>query len=442
MTTVEERVGTVLDGRYRLEEVVGRGGFGVVYRATHLGLDTTVAVKFLLAEWAGSAETRKRFEREAAALVKLRHPGIVTALDFARSREDLYLVMEWVQGQDLSKLLLVDGQTLPPLRIVAILDQVLDVLESAHAAGVIHRDLKPENIMLVRDPQGRDRAMVLDFGLALFNDGADDKRLTASDAVHGTCYYMSPEQCRSRDVGPATDVYAMGVILFELLAGEPPFLGETSVDVMVQQLVVEPPPVKNRGVRREPPPALEAIARACLSKKAESRPTASELRAQLRAFAEGKDATTLALEASHERVAAATRSRDERAIGAAVTQDEGVNVRHATVFVWGFGPKVEARIRAALALVGVRTSGWTADAPPTDEPVDAVVIAGDEQASRRLERLRATPALARTPALVAEVPSADRTPALIRSGASDVSLASVGEDVLVQKLVRLLRRKR
>lgn len=437
-----DRVGRVLADRYRLEEVVGRGGFGIVYRAKHVGLGADVAVKFLLAEWARAAEIRARFEREAAALVRVRHPGIVAAIDFAEDHGDLYLVMEWVEGTDLSKLVVAEGETLPPERIVGILDQVLDVLEVAHAEGIVHRDLKPENIKLQRDKRGQDRVKVFDFGLALINDGVNDKRLTASDAVNGTCYYMSPEQCRGRDVGPASDVYAIGVILFELLAGEPPFLGETSIDVMMQQMVVEPPAVRDRGVMRDPPPGLEALARACLAKKPEARPTVAALRAELRAFSEGRDATTRAIDAAHERSAAASRTRSERAIGRIAVDADEKPAERATVLAWGFTPDADARIRGALGMHGLRARPWTGKDPPSDESPQTIVIPGDEHAATRIDAIRKATKLSRVPVLVADLASAERTPALIRAGASDVSLSSVGEDVLVQKVLRLVRRKR
>jgi hypothetical protein len=437
-----DRIGSTLAGRYHLEDVIGRGGFGVVYRAKHLALGSTVAVKFLLAEWARLPETRARFEREANALVRLNHPGIVAALDFGEDAGDLYLVMEWVPGRVLADEIL-DG--LEPGRIVAILDQVLEVLEVAHAQGIVHRDLKPDNIMLLGE-----RIKVLDFGLVLISDAGNGKRLTASNAVNGTCYYMAPEQCRGRDVGPPADMYAMGCILFEMLSGEPPFVGETAVDVMMAQLVIEPPRVVDRGFQREPPPGLEAIARACLNKTAAARPTASAMRRELRAFLEGKDATTRAADATRARVAAAGMSRNERAIGAVIDYaGTEANVaplslspeERPLVVLWGFDNVEGDRLRASFAMVGIRGELWSQPGPPRVPLASAVVIRGDDDAAPRTATLRAAPETAKVPILIGGA-AADRTPALIRAGASDVALSSVGDDVLGQKLWRLIRRKR
>ncbi len=434
-----ERVGTTLAGRYHLESVIGRGGFGVVYRAKQLALGSTVAVKFLLAEWARLPESRARFQREASALVRLQHPAIVTALDFGEDAGDMYLVMEWVPGQHLGHLL---REPLPHTRIVSILDQVLQVLELAHAQGIVHRDLKPENIMLVGD-----RVKLLDFGLVLISDHSSGKRLTASNAVNGTCYYMAPEQCRGRDVGPPADMYAIGCILFEMLSGEPPFMGNTPVDIMMQQLVLEPPRIAERGFQVAPPPALEALARACLSKQAAARPTASEMRAELQAFLGGTDATTRAANDTAARVAAAAMSRNDRAIGAplvAVTEAAPLSQNpadHPHVVVWGFDTLDADRIRSMLALIGIRATTWTQPGIPIVADARAMVIRGDDKAAARTGALRASPDTAKLPLLIAGA-TPDRTPALIRAGASDVALASVGDDVLGQKLWRLLRRKR
>ncbi len=448
----EDRVGTTLSGRYRIDGVIGRGGFGVVYRATNLALGSTVAVKFLLAEWAKLPETRARFEREAAALVRLRHPGIVGALDFGEDGGDLFLVMEWVPGHDLGKLVCVEGKTLPEPRIIAILDQVLQVLEVAHAQGIVHRDLKPENVMLIDLGDGVERVKVLDFGLVLISDTSGGKRLTASNAVNGTCFYMAPEQCRGRDVGPPADIYAIGCMLYELLCGEPPFMGETSVDVMMQQLAVEPPPIRERGVRREPSPALEAIARRCLQKNPAARPTALQLRNELNAALHGTDAVTLAHLDARTRVAAAAMSRNDRAIGQGHAEFLGteahaapVSLRredHPSVVVWGYDANTAERLRGVLGLQGIHGAAWTAPGIPMVEGARAIVIAGDDKAEARTAALRASPDTAKVPVLITHVSGATRTPALIRSGASDVCLEAVGDDVIAQKLWRLIRRKR
>jgi len=440
-----DRVGTTVGGRYRIEELIGRGGFGVVYRATHLGLGSTVALKFLLAEWARQPESRVRFEREAAALVRIAHDGIARAIDFGEADGDMFLVMEWVPGRNLADYVNRDGHTLRPRVIVSILDQVLQVLELAHAQGIVHRDLKPENIMLLDDPAvfAAPRTKVLDFGLVLISD-TGTKRLTASNAINGTCYYMAPEQCRGRDVGPPADVYAVGTILYELLTGEPPFLGETSLEVMMQQLVVEPPPMIERGVRRPPPPGLEAIARACLDKNPDARPTASALRGLMRAFLEGSDVVTVAARDVRARVAAAGAEREDRAIGAhpaSAPPEITVVGEQPRVLIAGFDEPEGERLRGVLAYHGIRAD-LRASGSPAEEGHRAILLSGTDNAAARTEALRKDQQSAKTPILVVSVPSVDATAALIRAGASDVLLAGAGDDVLAQRVWRLIRRGR
>jgi len=306
------RIGNTLGGRYRIDGLIGQGGFGLVYRATHVLLDQPVAVKFLLAEWAKSTELRTRFQREATALARLRHPGIVAVHDFGEEDSDLYIVMELVEGTPLAKVILQQGKVLAEERVVRLLGGVCEVLEVAHGAGIVHRDLKPENVMVVGE--GADeRVKILDFGLALVQEPGS-QRLTKTNAVQGTPVYMSPEQCRGRDVGPKTDVYALGVMLFELLAGVPPFMAEGPMEIMAQHMFVEPPRVKEVGLKREPHPGLEALARAALSKKVEERPSAAEFRARLTEALAGEDDASLLAASVTARLSNAVLTREERAL--------------------------------------------------------------------------------------------------------------------------------
>ncbi|MBK7396202.1 MAG: serine/threonine protein kinase [Myxococcales bacterium] len=301
------RLGTTIVGRYAIEALLGQGGFGVVYRAVHLALAQPVALKFLSASWAGSPEIRARFQREAFTLARLRHPGSSRCTDFGEVDGSLFLAMELVEGQTLASSLPED-RPLPDARIVELLDQIGDVLAAAHAAGVVHRDLKPENVMV-----SHDRVKLLDFGLALMVEpGA--ARLTRTNAIQGTPTYMSPERCRGRDVGPATDVYALGVMLYELLTGRPPFDGSAALELMTQHAFVDPPPMREVGFRREVHPGLEALARAALAKRAEDRPTIAAFRDGLRRALAGVDAASEHVRQVDARIAFAALDRDERAL--------------------------------------------------------------------------------------------------------------------------------
>ena len=281
---VDRRIGRVLGERYRLDALVGQGAYARVYQATDLkaGLkfEQVVAVKFLHQRYAMSREQRERFQREANVLVTMAHPGIVRALDFGQDQGALYLVMELVRGRPLSELVLVDGHTLPLERVVAILDQVLEVLEVTHAAGIVHRDLKPDNILLVDGGEPGEQVKVLDFGLARIEHGP---RLTGRNVPLGTPSYMSPEQAAGKDAGPPADIYAVGIILYLLMAGELPFLGDTTTSLIAQHISLAPPPVTQRGLRRPAPPAFEALMRRALAKVPADRPTTSEFRRALEA---------------------------------------------------------------------------------------------------------------------------------------------------------------
>jgi serine/threonine-protein kinase len=455
---LEARIGRTIDGRYEVTALIGHGGFGAVYRARHLALGGEVAIKFLQEAGVRSPDARARFKREAEVLGRLRHPGIVSAVDFGEHEGAPYLVMELVRGKALTRLLprREPPRTMEKARIVSILAELLEVLDAAHWAGVVHRDLKPDNVMVL-DTEPK-HVKVLDFGLALVELPEGESRLTATHAVQGTPFYMSPEQCRGRDVGPPTDVYAVGAILFECLTGEPPFVQGEFAEILAQHLFVEVPPARERGVRQPVDPALEALARAALAKSAAARPTASELRASLLATLEGKDAHTLAAAAAAERVAVGGLSREERAIGGAPAHAAAVTMPDVStplilaeetprVAMWRMPETRVEGLRPLLAMAGIALYSWDDDAPPParidDRATSAVVVAGDAQTSAaRIAALRAAPEVAKLPALAIDVPAPGDVAALVRAGASDAVLASAPSDTIGPKLWRMIRRKR
>ena len=234
----------VIDNKYRIEQLLGRGGMGAVYRARDMRLDRQVAVKVVRPELLEDNDARRRFRREAQLVARLQHPGIVAVFDFGTlSGGGAYLVMELVRGEDLRRVLHREGR-LEPARAVRILAAVCAAIEAAHHEGVLHRDLKPENIVL---PGGDLAAKVLDFGVAkLVEDrpiaaGADDgateyhATLTVAGTIIGTPAYMAPEQFRGQTPGPRTDVFALGVIAYEMLSGELPFSRGALTDVILAQ---------------------------------------------------------------------------------------------------------------------------------------------------------------------------------------------------------------
>jgi hypothetical protein len=261
-------VGRVLEGRYRIDALLGEGGIGRVYRATHLKLDRPVALKVLHEGFRTSVDVRQRFEREAKTLSALRHPNIVTITDYGVENDLPFLVMELVEGQDLDRLLEAHAGPLPVARVIGLMIQVLRSLAQAHGMGIIHRDLKPGNALLQVLPDGSDHVEVLDFGLAKFVDDApaavSSPKLTRAGTVVGTPAYMAPEQASGGTCDPRTDVYAAGVMLFELLTGELPFPMQDPAAMLRAHLVQTPP--KLRSLRADASPALEAIVDKALAK--------------------------------------------------------------------------------------------------------------------------------------------------------------------------------
>jgi len=225
----------IVDGKYRIEQLLGRGGTAAVFRARDVQRDRLVALKIVGAELFGDPEARRQFQREARIIGRLRHPAIVAVYDVgALADGSAYLVMEFVQGEDLRHLLQREGR-LDPQRALPILTTVCAAIEAAHREGVLHRDLKPENILL---PGGDVEAKVLDFGVAKVLDEVQAPVaeaatiVTAAGMIVGTPAYMAPEQLRAGPVDARTDVFSLGVIAFEMLTGDLPF-GRSSLAEVV-----------------------------------------------------------------------------------------------------------------------------------------------------------------------------------------------------------------
>ncbi len=442
-------LGAVIGGRYRIDALVGGGGMGRVYRATHIDLGEPVAVKFLLPELSARGELRARFRREAVALARLRHPNVVSVLDYGEHDGQLFLVMELLRGFSLDSQVKAGGATLPIDRVVRIVDQVLQVLEAAHSAGIVHRDLKPENVMLLDAGDRTDRVKVLDFGIALLDEGEATEKLTATGTIRGTPQYMSPEQCVGRGVGPPTDVYAVGAMLYELLAGAPPFTGRSTAEIISQQMFSAPLPFAELTPPRDVSAGLEALCLRALSKRPERRPDAAAFRDALLRAVDGVDAVTVAARDAAERARSAGLSRDERALSPTArdappegsARDAGPAPRVALV---GFDDARSSTLRAALGTQGITAFpvGALGALSPDKRPWRAVLIAGGEGSDARTREVRSRAEFATLPVVVADVPRASDTPALIRAGASDCALATVDEVALCQKVLRALRRGR
>jgi serine/threonine-protein kinase len=231
--------GRIVNGRYLIEERVGEGGMAYVYRAHDKELDRTVAFKVLISRLLDDPESVARLRREAQLALKLTHPNVCGLLAYGEAAGVPFLVMPYLEGETLSRREDRIG-TMPPKDAVPILIQLCHGLQHAHEQGILHRDLKPENVMLVVDPPG-ERAVVMDFGLAKEHImGPELNRLTATGIVLGTPEFMSPEQIRGKSIDGRSDVFALGVVGFEMLTTELPFSGSTAQETMLNHLTGTP----------------------------------------------------------------------------------------------------------------------------------------------------------------------------------------------------------
>ncbi len=277
-----EMLGTVIDGRYRLDDTLGRGGMGLVFRATHVGLRRQVAVKILHPSLAASPDVRSRFEREALAVGKVDHPNCVATYDVGRLADgSLYLAMELLEGRSLADVIEHEGQ-LAPGRALHILAHILRGLAGTHAAGLIHRDIKPENIYLITQGNDPDFAKLLDFGIAKPMNGElsdDGVRLTQAGMAFGTPIYMAPEQALGNKMDGRADLYAAAVIGYEMLAGQPPFYSDDKLEVMSMHTAKAVPPMRSRMIKggRPVPSSIERLIVKGLTKKPGDRYASAEV---------------------------------------------------------------------------------------------------------------------------------------------------------------------
>lgn len=266
-------VGTCLMGKYDIIDVIGHGGMGVVYKGRQVLMDRTVAIKMLQSQHIADSMSVKRFHQEGKAASKMNHPHVITVYDFGvtPTSGQPFIVMDYLLGTDLSQIIKEEGQ-LGVERSLKILAQSTDALDHAHRMGVIHRDLKPSNIMLIDYEDEKDYVKVVDFGVAkLISAGGEQQRLTQMGEVCGSPVYMSPEQCQGLELDSRSDIYSMGIVIYETLTGRLPILGKTMVETMSKH-ITEPPP-RFTEVRPDLyiPERLEAVVFKALSKNREDR---------------------------------------------------------------------------------------------------------------------------------------------------------------------------
>ncbi len=368
----EARIGSEVD-KYRIVRLLGKGGMGAVYEARHARLSRRVAVKFLLPHFAAHPEVLKRFENEAQAAGGLEHPNVAAVTDLGRAHDGSpYLVMEYLQGQDCASLLAQQGP-LPAARAANIVMQACRGLQAAHRAGIVHRDLKPENLFVTQAGDGSDWVKVLDFGIAKLRP-TDASVLTGTGVTMGTAFYMSPEQARgAAQVDERTDVWSLGVVLYELLTTHKPFSGEQFLHIIHQILSVDPPPLSELAPQLDP--GLVLVVERAMHKELERRWASVEHLADALAPYTGLSLTPSQPPLNDDACLAETQASSASTVGGVAIGDSA-----GSVPVQGDGrpdangpsrAKSVVKIGMALALVGsVLLVGATLVWPSRDQPSD------------------------------------------------------------------------
>jgi eukaryotic-like serine/threonine-protein kinase len=389
MTGTDSSLGP--EGRYRLVRRIGGGGMGEVWEADDIVLGRRVALKVLVQELADDARATKRFVREARATAKITHPNVTRVYDFGRDGGLPYLVMELLEGDTLADRLA--GGPLPPAEAARIGAAVADALDAAHGRGIIHRDVKPSNVLLT--PAGE--VKVMDFGIAA---AADETHSTTGSGLYGTAAYISPERAAGQPVTPAADVYSLGAVLYELLTGHPPFIGDSPLLVVRAHLHKRPRPVRELApwvpprladaceiaLAKDPthrPSSAAALAirlRAASSRPAASVPGSAEVRTTRLRPPKRRDSARRQRPTQPTRVVAATPARSSTATTVKVEPDRAVWRRHRRRTV----PLLVGAlvvVLAALAVMELRGGGQAAPAPATNATAAAPQVTVTLQAT-------------------------------------------------------------
>jgi predicted Ser/Thr protein kinase len=354
-------------GRFRIEREIGKGGMGTVYLATHLDLERTVAVKIIKPEFAADADVADRFLREARTMAKLRHPNAAMIFDAGNLPDGRhFIVMEFVEGETLSQALAREGR-FSFSKAVETATQICDVLEEAHRLGIIHRDLKPSNILL-----GKRGVCVLDFGVAKVLASSAESTFThastGSGQLIGTPRYMSPEQCLGQRVGARSDLYSLGVLVYEMLAGRPPFVDPLQSALLVKQATAPAPPLPR--LRQDVPRSLALAVHTLLAKRPDDRPrTAAMAKMLLERSLVRPDYTVPEMNPMSSMVAAADARRGLLfRVGAPTI----LVTTFSALLAWGYTgqsapePAIpNSALPVAASQVGFTPTTWRDDAAPT-----------------------------------------------------------------------------
>jgi len=261
-----ELLGQIVEERYCIEEEIGCGATGMVFRARHVRVGRQVAIKVLHGHLMRDPVMVERFEREAAAVARLHHKNLVNVIDVGETHQQRFMVLDLVRGPSLATI--ITHALFAPSRVIHLTKQLLAGLEHAHGAGLVHRDLKPENVIVECDSTGVEVPRIVDFGIAVLRDRTA-KRLTAEGTILGTPAYMAPEQAKGGAPDPRSDLFALGVIVYEMLAGKQPFDG-SSMEIVLANMSLDPPRIQDRS-HVEVDPLLEAFARKLMARRLRDR---------------------------------------------------------------------------------------------------------------------------------------------------------------------------
>ncbi len=359
-------VGTVLAGRYVVKTRIGEGGMGLVYEGLHRDIDKRVAIKVLRDDLSSRPDVVARFRQEAKSASRIGHENIVDISDFGETVQGAsYFIMEFLDGEDLGNVL---GRevTVDADRACAIVLQCCRALSATHAKGIVHRDIKPENIFLTKRDGIDDFVKIVDFGIAKMSDietdGAPGRKLTKTGMIFGTPEYMSPEQAAGKDLDHRVDVYALGIILYECLAGRVPFEGDTFMGVLTQHLFAELPPIDELNPNAKVSRELELVIRKALAKDPDDRYQDTE---------ELAEAITCALDGQLSRATAMTPSS---AFGSpSLSYLDGVPRRKTSRWIWAM---TASGAVAALAWVAFGPiSGPGSEAGASQAPAEVAPVA-------------------------------------------------------------------
>jgi serine/threonine-protein kinase len=374
-TATDPNLGRVLAGQFRIDALLGQGGMGMVYRGVQLSVNRAVAIKLITASAPNQTELVQRFRREAEATARLSHPNTVRLFDFGvTDSQELYMVMELLTGSDLSGHL-QEGQPLPLAEALQITRQVLQALSEAHALGVVHRDLKPGNVFLARVHGGDVVAKVMDFGIAGIEQARETQKLTMTGAVIGTPAYMSPEQAQGLPVDARSDLYSLGVMLFEMLTGRPPFEADTVVSLLLAHVTKPPPRLADMRPSFPQLTAAQSVLDHLLAKTPEQRfASAAAALEAIDALASGSQTpvTTNSRAAGFAPTAFASMASPETPLGWTLSETQGHSPSRR--------PRIAGLLIGAALLTAAGLAIWRMRTPTPSSPPSAASVPAAEPA--------------------------------------------------------------